>query len=202
MVVGRRWLVAIAALVVVSVAAGGAWLLTRPADPLTVVRSWAATRNAGDVDGALSHLGESGDIFGIGLHQPGGREELRTILEAQAIAGFRIDDRDCAVNGENVRCRYVMSDEPMRRWGLQLAGEHSYTVRDGRLVRSSRVHDPEARTAVYAAAALFEDWVREAHPELHDVIWTSFDSVTYSTPDGARAVTALLDEYDTVRGAG
>jgi hypothetical protein len=202
MVVGRRWLVAIAALVVVSVAAGGAWLLTRPADPLTVVRGWAAARNAGDVDGALAHVGETGDIFGIGLHLPGGREELRTILEAQAIAGFRIDDRDCAVNGENVRCRYVMSDEPMRRWGLQLAGEHSYTVRDGRLVRSSRVHDPEARTAVYAAAALFEDWVREAHPELHDVIWTSFDSVTYTTPDGARAVMALLDEYDTVRAAG
>jgi hypothetical protein len=59
-------------------------------------------------------------------------------------------------------------------------------------------HDPCGRPT----ARLRSDcgWVREEHPDLFDVIWVDLDSALCTTPDGARAVLDLLDEYEAAAG--
>jgi hypothetical protein len=171
-----------------------------PADPLSVVEEWVKARDAGDVEVAMALLADEGDIFGIGIHLPGNRDRLRAIFEAQAIAGWTIEETDCRVDGESVTCRYRQLDDVLRRWDLALTGEHRYIVRDGRLARIHRIHDRSSERTVYATAAAFRDWVREEHPALFDVIWVDLDSALYTTPDGARAVLDLLDEYEAAAG--
>jgi hypothetical protein len=171
-----------------------------PTDPLIVVEAWVDARRAGEVDAAMSLLADEGDIFGIGIHLPGNRERLRANLEAQTIAGWTIEETDCRVAGESVTCRYRQWDDVLRRWDLALTGEHRYVVRDGRLARIHRIHDRSSERTAYAAAAAFRDWVREERPELFDVIWIDLDSALYTTPDGARAVLDVLDEYEAATG--
>lgn len=170
------------------------------ADPLSVVEAWVDARNAGDVVAAMSMLPEEGDVFGVGIHLPGNRDRLRAIFEAQTEAGWSIEESDCRVDGESVTCRYRQLDDILRRWDLALTGEHRYVVRDGRLARIRRIHDPASARAVYAAADAFRSWVRAEHPELVDVIWVELDSAMYTTPDGARAALELLDEYEAAGG--
>ena len=193
----RRWVAVVLAAVAMA-AAGGiavAFMLSRPTDPIGVVTAWTAARNRGDVDTAMSYLGSSGNVFGIALHEPDQRQELASILAAQTAAGWSLDDRDCEVSGDTVRCRYVQRDLILDRWGLALTGRHRYIVRDGSLAFAERVHDPESRDAAYAAFERFRTWVEEAHPELVGVIWSDPAAALYSTPEGARAVLELLDEY-------
>jgi hypothetical protein len=171
-----------------------------PADPLSVVDAWVDARNAGDVEAAMAMLPEEGDILGAGIHLPGNRDRLRATFEAQTVAGLTIEETECRVDGESVTCRYRLQDDVMRRWELALTGEHRYVVRGGRIARVQRFHDPSSSRAVYAAADDFRGWVREEHPELLDVIWVDLDSALYTTPDGARAVLDILDEYEATGG--
>jgi len=188
-------LTAVSLVVVAILAATALFLVTRPPDPLTVVRAWTDARNRGDVDAAMATLGETGDILGIGIHLPGGREKLRAILEGQALAGYTVEDSDCRADGDAVTCRYVQRDRILDAWAVTLVGEHRYTVRDGKLVRAARTHDPESRAHAYAIFDDFRAWVRTAHPELYDVIWVDRTSAIYTTAAGAEAILDVLDEY-------
>lgn len=174
-------------------------LITRPRDPLTVVGEWAAARSRGDVEAAMSLLGETGDIFGVGIHLPGGRTTLRAIMEGQAVAGYTVVDAECVANGEQVTCRYRQRDRILDAWGLTLTGEHRYTVRDGHLVRAARTHDPASQAAAYAVFDDFRNWIRQEHPQLFDVIWVDRTSSLYTTAAGARAILGVLDAYDPPR---
>jgi hypothetical protein len=180
-------------------------LLSRP-DPLAVVRSWSEARHAGDVDMAMSDVAAEGNILGVGVHLPGERDHLRSIFEAQAVAGWSVEDSDCVVAvSENdpveaeVTCRYVQRDTALDKWGVTLVGTHEYVVRDGLIVRALRTHDADSQRAAYAVFDEFRAWVRDTHPELFDVIWVDRTSALYTTPDGARAVLDLLDEYQPPR---
>ncbi len=177
-------------------AAAALVLVVRAPDALSVVRAWTEARNRGDVDEAMANLADSGDIFGIGIHLPGGRATLRGILQAQAVAGYTVEDSGCVAEGELVTCRYRQRDRILDAWGIVLTGEHRYTVRDGKLVRASRTHDPGARAAAYAVFDDFQAWIRQEHPELFDVIWVDRSSAIYTTPDGAQAILDVLDEYE------
>jgi hypothetical protein len=42
---------------------------------------------------------------------------------------------------------------------------------------------------------VFRAWVRKNHPDAVEVIWIDPTSAMYTTPDGAHAVMAFLDEY-------
>jgi hypothetical protein len=125
----------------------------------------------------------------------GRRTKLARIIAAQGVAGWSVDDHECEVSGETVLCRYVQRDLVLDRWELTLTGRHRYIVREGELVFAERVHDPESRDVAYAAFEAFRAWVEQVHPELVDVIWSDPSAALYSTPDGARAVLDLLDEY-------
>lgn len=165
------------------------------ADPIPVVEAWVAARVAGDVDTVMAQLAEEGEIFGVGIHLDDNRERLRRNFEAQAVAGWAIEETDCEADGERVTCRYRQEDDILRRWGLALTGEHRYVVRDGLLVRIQRIHDQQSANTVYAVTDAFRAWVSEIHPELVDVIWVDPLSALYTTPEGARAVLDLLDEF-------
>jgi len=164
-------------------------------DPIAVVEAWVAAREAGDIDTVMSLLAEEGDIFGIGIHLDDNRERLRRNFEGQAVAGWAIEETDCETDGERVTCRYRQEDDILRRWGLALTGEHRYAVRDGLLARIQRIHDRESANAVYAVTDAFRSWVSEVHPELVDVIWVDPTSALYTTPEGARAILEILDEF-------
>ncbi|HSI99615.1 MAG TPA: nuclear transport factor 2 family protein [Patescibacteria group bacterium] len=165
------------------------------ADPIAVVEAWVAAREAGDIDTVMSLLAEEGDIFGTGIHLDDNRERLRRNFEGQAVAGWAIEETGCEADGERVTCRYRQEDEILRRWGLALTGEHRYAVRDGLIVRVQRIHDPQSANAVYAVTDAFRSWVTEHHPELVDVIWVDPTSALYTTPEGARAILELLDDF-------
>ena len=196
---GRRRLLALsligATLAVVAVASL-AFVLTRPPDPLDVVQRWTDARNRGDVDASMELLADTGNIFGIAVHLPGGRDQLREIFSAQAIAGWTLEDSDCAVDGDEVRCRYAQKDRILDRWGLAFTGAHRYRVRDGKLAFAERIHDPESREAGYDAIDAFRSWVRTAHPDVVEIIWSTPGAALYTTPAGARAALELLDEYE------
>jgi hypothetical protein len=168
-------------------------------DPLEVVHGWTASRNAGDVDTAMSYLADDATVFGFSIADPLRRANVRDILAAQAVAGWSIQESECVAEGENVTCRYRMDDEVLRRWALSLSGRHEYLIRDGKLAEATRYHDDEPRRRAYAALATFKAWVRATHPDLVYVIWSDAQSVTYATPEGAAAMLVLLNEYEQAK---
>jgi ketosteroid isomerase-like protein len=163
---------------------------------LAVVTEWTRARNAGDVDAAMQLLAPDAVVMGFPLASPTRRAEFRNVLEAQAIAGWKIEDSDCSVSGETVMCRYRMGDKMLRRWDLEFTGTHEYVVSDGLIQRSSRSHDAESRDRVYAAIQAFRNWVYLVHPDLEPVIWSDPNGATYATPEGAQAMLDILAEYD------
>ena len=166
-----------------------------PSDPVEVIQTWDDARNAGDVDAALALVAEDATILGFNLISPTQRDALRTVLEAQVIAGWHGTDAGCAVEGVTISCRYTMDDEILRRWSAAFTGVHEFTIRDGSIEAISRRHDPEVRDRIYAAALDLREWVRSTHPELYRVIWADVTSTFYTAPDGARALLDIIDEY-------
>lgn len=168
---------------------------TPPLSPIEVVERWTAARNAGDIVTALALLSEEAVVLDQHVDDPADLATLRNILEAQKIAGWLIEESGCVVDGERVSCRYAMDDELLRKCGLRFVGDHEYLVVDGRLDRQTRRHDAASRAEVYGALQLFRAWVQTTHRDYFGVIWVDPTSATYTTPDGARAVMASLDEY-------
>jgi hypothetical protein len=192
-----RAIVALAALAVV-IGIAAIVMLARPVptpDPITVVEAWTAARNAGNVDAALALLADDADVLDHKISDGDARTALRGVLEAQAIAGWRVDDRDCAVDGPSVKCRYSMHDALLRKCRLAFAGTHDYRVDDGKLRSATRQHDDASRSAVYGALLRFRGWVQKNHPDALDVIWVSRFDASYTTPDGARTVMSFLNDY-------
>jgi hypothetical protein len=201
-----RLIAAVGILAVVGAGVAVTVVLLSRSDPLSVVRGWSEARNAGDVDRAMSYVADEGNILGIGVHLPGERDRLRSIFEAQALASWSVEDSDCvvAVSANDpaeaeVTCRYVQRDRALDRWGVTLVGTHEYVVRNGLIVRALRTHDADSQRSAYAVFDAFRAWVRDTHPELFDVIWVDRTSALYTTPDGARTVLDLLDEYQPPR---
>jgi hypothetical protein len=194
----RVWaIVALAALTAV-VGATAIVILGRPSPspgPIAVVEAWTAARNAGEIDAALALLADDGNVLDQNLSDRDARTALRGILEAQAIAGWRVEDSDCAADGESVRCRYLMHDALLRKCHLAFAGTHDYRVDGGKLRSATRRHDDASRSEVYRALTRFRGWVQRNHPDALDVIWVTRFDATYTTPDGARKVMSLLNEY-------
>jgi hypothetical protein len=195
----RRLLIGGAAVVVATAIVGGMLVATARPDPLMVVHGWTASRNAGDVDTAMSYLAEDAKVFNQLIATPVGEAKVREILAAQAVAGWTIHDSDCSVDDETVACRYRMDDQVLRRWGISFSGRHEFTIRNGKLAEVRRYHDAASRQAAYAALADFKAWVRQEHADLLYVIWSDAQSVTYATPKGAAAMLHLLDEYEAAR---
>ena len=191
----RLWAIVLLGLLV---AVGAAAILSsRPsfADPVAVVEHWTAARNAGDVEAALALLSEDAVVLDEHVSDPDALARLRNILEGQKIAGWRIEETNCGVDGERVTCRYAMDDALLRKCGLRFTGDHEYVVADGKLDYQTRRHDPASRSEVYGALQQFRGWVSKNHPESFEVIWIDPSSATYTTPQGADAVMAFLGEY-------
>ncbi len=194
---------ALALLVVALVGGAAAWIaLSRGpaadqavADLLGVVERWTAARNAGDIDAAMDLVADDAVVLDVIVSRPGARDQLRGILEAQRIAAWHIDETECHVDGSRVSCRYGMDDALLRRCALRFTGIHTYVVDGGRLSSAIRAHDADSRVRVYAALELYRDWVEKEHPAAAETIWIDPRSALYTTPDGARAVMELLDEY-------
>lgn len=185
----------VVAVAIIAVSAIALFVATRPADPLAVAASWTERRNAGDVDGAMSLVGERADILGFQVVSEDQRWRLRDLLDAQAIAGWTTVESDCRAAADRVTCRYRIEDVAMRRWGLALTGEHEYVIEDGKIQAVSRTHDPETAERVLAALEAFRAWVTKTHPDSVRTIWSDPRNAGYATPDGARAFVDLLDEY-------
>jgi limonene-1,2-epoxide hydrolase len=190
----RLWAIVLLTLLLV---VGAAILTSRtsPRSPVAVVEHWTAARNTGDIDAALAFLGDDAVVLDQHVSDPAGLARLRNVLEAQKIAGWRIEESGCGVDGQRVTCRYAMDDALLRKCGLRFTGEHEYVVVDGKLDHQTRRHDAASRTEVYGRLQAFRGWVRKNHPGAFEVIWIDPTSATYTTPDGANAVMAFLDEY-------
>jgi hypothetical protein len=168
-------------------------------DPLETVQGWTSSRNARDVDLAMSYLADDARVFGFSMATPRGEAKMREILAAQAIAAWTIRESGCSADGNIVTCRYQMDDKVLRRWGISFLGRHEYVIRDGEVAEVMRFHDEASRQEAYAALADFKAWVRATHRDLLYVIWSDAQSVTYATPEGAAAMLSLLDEYEEAK---
>ena len=194
----RVW--AIVALAALAAVVGTATLVTlgrspQSPSPIAVVEAWTAARNAGNVDAALALLADDAIVLDQRISDPDGRAALRGILEAQVIAGWRIEEAECTVDGQNVTCRYRMHDALLRKCGLAFEGTHDYRVEGGKLRNANRQHDAASRSTVYGALDRFRGWIQKNHPDAFDVIWVDRSAATYTTLDGARKVMSFLEEY-------
>ena len=191
-----RWLWIAIPAALVGIGVGGAMLLaTLGPDPLEVVQDWTASRNAGDVDLAMSYLADDTRLFDASMATERGQAKIRDILAAQAVAEWTIQESGCSADGDEVTCRYQMDDTILRRWGISFFGRHEYVIEDGKVSELLRFHDKASREEAYAALAHFREWVAQTHGDLLYVIWSDPQSVTYATPEGAAAMLDLLDEY-------
>jgi hypothetical protein len=191
-----RWLwIAIPAALAGIGVAGAMLLTTAGPDPLEVVQEWTASRNAGDVDLAMSYLADDTQLFDASMATERGQTKIRDILAAQAVAEWTIQESGCSADGDEVTCRYQMDDTILRRWGISFFGRHEYVIEDGKVAELLRFHDKPSREEAYAALADFREWVARTHRDLLYVIWSDPQSVTYATPEGAAAMLDLLDEY-------
>jgi hypothetical protein len=160
-----------------------------------VVQAWGVARNAGDIDAAMDLVSENARLLDHSMQLPDRRDAFVDLLRVQASAGFEVRDFDCSIAGESVSCRYELNDVFLRMMGLVLTGDHEYVVHDGLIVSADRTHDPETRSVIESASRDLRQWVKEHHPELEPVIWTSRRSVTYSTVEGVEAMLSIFDEY-------
>lgn len=160
-----------------------------------VVQAWGVARNAGDIDAALALVSEDARLLDHSMQLPERRDAFVELLRVQASAGWEVHDFDCSIAGESVACRYEQSDVFLRMMGLVLTGNHEYVVRDGLIVSADRTHNPESRSAIGSAWRDLRQWVKERHPEIEPVIWTSRGSVAYSTVEGVEATLSIFDEY-------
>ena len=191
-----RWLLIAILAALAGMSVGGAMLLaTMGPDPLEVVQEWTASRNAGDVDLAMSYLADDTQLFGVSMATQRGAAKIREVLAAQAVAAWTIQESGCSADGDQVTCRYQMDDTILRRWSISFFGRHEYVIEDGKVAKLERFHDEASRDEAYAALADFKDWVAHTHRDLLYVIWSDAQSVTYATPEGAAAMLDLLDEY-------
>jgi hypothetical protein len=191
-----RWLWIAIPAALAGIGVGGVILLTTLGpDPLEVVQDWTASRNAGDVDLAMSYLANDTQLFDVSMATPRGQAKIRDVLAAQAIAEWTIQESGCSADGDQVTCRYQMDDTILRRWGISFFGRHEYVIEDGKVAELLRFHDKASRDEAYAALADFREWVSRTHRDLLYVIWSDPQSVTYATPEGATAMLDLLDEY-------
>ena len=195
-----RWLWIAIPAALAGIGVGGVILLAtvRP-DPLAVVQGWTASRNAGNVDLAMSYLADDTQLFDVSMATPRGQAKIRDILTAQAVAAWTIQESSCSADGDQVTCRYQMDDTILRRWGISFFGRHEYVIQDGKVAELLRFHDKASREEAYAALADFREWVARTHRDLLYVIWSDAQSVTYATPEGAAAMLGLLDEYSPPR---
>lgn len=164
-------------------------------DTLAVVQAWGVARNAGDIDAAMDLVSEDARLLDHSMQLPERRDALVDLLRVQASAGWEAHDFDCSIAGESVSCRYEQSDVFLRMMGLVLTGNHEYVVRDSHIVSADRTHDPESRFGIESAWRDLRQWVKEHHPEIEPVIWTSRRSIAYSTVEGAEATLSIIDEY-------
>jgi hypothetical protein len=191
--------IAVPVLVVLIGVVGAVLFATAGPDPIEVVQGLTASRNAGDVDLAMSYLADDTQLFGFSMATERGAAKIREVLAAQAVAGWTILESGCSASGQTVTCRYQMDDKILRRWGISFLGRHEYVLRDGKVASLTRFHDEASRDEAYAALAEFKEWVRQTHRDLLYVIWSDAQSSTYATPEGAAAMLDLLDEYEQAR---
>jgi hypothetical protein len=193
-----RWLRVALPVVLVGIVVAILFATAGP-DSLEMVQGWTSSRNAGDVDLAMSYLADDARVFGFSMATPRGEAKIREILAAQVVAAWTIQESGCSTDGDTVTCRYQMDDKVLRRWGLSFFGRHEYVIRDGKLAELTRFHDEASRQEAYAALADFKAWVRATHRDLLYVIWSDAQSVTYATPEGAASMLSLLDEYEAAK---
>lgn len=168
-------------------------------DPLAVVDAWNEARNDGDVERAMALVADDALLVTFAMDDPAERATWLDLLDAQAIAGWQIDESCELHSGGWVACTYVQSDELLRSWGLALRGTHDYTVRDGHIEQLDRRHDADTQREVYDAVDDFRAWAESYHPDVAAVIWTDPSVTFYSDARGADAAMSLVDEFDEAR---
>ena len=124
-------------------------LSAQETDPVAIVNSWVEALNAGDVDAALSYLGDDVQI----TPSPGttytGKEEIRGWYET-LVAGSSVNTlSDCRVDGENVTCHTVFADDGLQAAGVDsIEGELVLVVRDGKIRTYTFTPSPESLAAL------------------------------------------------------
>ncbi|MCL7454509.1 MAG: nuclear transport factor 2 family protein [Anaerolineae bacterium] len=135
--------------VVVSILTLTVALYAQETDPVTIVNDWTAALNAGDVDAALSYLGDDVQI----TPSPGmtftGKEEVRGWYEGLVAANSQNTLGDCTVDGENVTCDLVFTNDDFQAAGIaSVDGELVLVVRDGKIRTYTFNLSPESLAAL------------------------------------------------------
>ncbi len=128
-------------------------------EPMTVVNSWQAALNQGDIDTTLSYLAEDATVTiippgpdGDGVYN--GHAEIRGWYET-VVAGKGITTlSDCQVASETVTCLDTYADEGLKAMGVAtLEGEWVATVREGKIQSYTFTTTDESLAGLMAAIA-------------------------------------------------
>lgn len=128
-------------------------------EPMTVVNSWQAALNQGDIDTTLSYLAEDATVTIIPAGPDGdgvynGHAEIRgwyeTIVAGKGIATLS----GCQVASETVTCLDTYADEGLKAMGVAtLEGEWVATVREGKIQSYTFTTTDESLAGLMAAVA-------------------------------------------------
>ena len=164
-------------------------------DPgILVVRRLTAARNGHDLDGVLAAYAPEAHILGWPRDHERLGQRVVDRFAAQFLLEWRVTLTDCERFGDRVVCDVVMDDVFLRALGIRLTGRHTYELRDGLIARHDG-HVGRGRRAAEAAVADLRAWVRVHHPELEPVMWSDPAGLLATTPEGAEALLAVLDDW-------
>ncbi len=128
-------------------------------EPMTVINSWQAALNQGDIDTALSYLAEEATVTIIPAGPDGdgvynGHAEIRGWYETIAAGNGITTLSDCQVASETVTCLDTFADEGLKAMGVAtLEGEWTATVREGKIQSYTFTTTEESLAGLMAAIA-------------------------------------------------
>ena len=163
-------------------------------DYLETVREFENRKSAGDVEAVLALFVDEPSLHFGTLGTISGRPALRGILEYDVALNTKLDFAECTVNGEEVTCRVVESND----W-LKLVDIESITydenrfvfAPDGRIDSVVAILSSESGQSLGAVMAEFHGWATMNHPEEYGSLFSEDGAFVYSRENAGKVLELL-----------
>lgn len=201
---GRRqgWLIVAAAATVVIVGGTLLALLRAPADPqpagptgaeqVAYIEQAYAALNDGDVQGWMRRFAEDASFSGRTA------DSERLVNEILAAANRRLTIVEpCATAAPNiVVCTVTDTDDFHAAGGLSITRVETFTLTDeGRIGDQAISVLSLTEPGYYTYTQAFNEWLRDAHPDVWDQIRPGLITHLPATPDKVRIAVRYVDEF-------
>ncbi|MDH3425179.1 MAG: hypothetical protein OEM22_00775 [Acidimicrobiia bacterium] len=204
----HNWLVAAAAAVTVLAAGAALVMLTSPSgdsdaaapagsDQVAVVLSAYDALNAGDIDAWIGHFTDEAIVFGATTPIARNLYEVQSAANYQAVLVERCRRVGPTSQGEaQVECTITEADDFHGAGGISLTRNELFVVNeDGQISEVSAQVIAFTQPGYYVFNQAFFDWLRIAHPNVHDEIRPELTTHLPERPEHMRTALDFVDEF-------